>query len=71
MALVGAVGRARTPLTSDPPGQIDVRGEIWRATSRTPITAGHRVRVLAISGLTLLVEPVDESTHKGDETWKA
>ncbi len=40
-ALVGAVGRARTPLTSDPPGQIDVRGEIWRATSRTPVTAGQ------------------------------
>ena len=40
-ALIGAVGRARTPLTSDPPGQIDVRGEIWRATSRTPVTPGQ------------------------------
>ena len=55
----------------NPPGQIDVRGEIWRATSRTAIAAGHPVRVLAITGLTLLVEPVDDSTDKGDETWKA
>jgi membrane-bound serine protease (ClpP class) len=70
-ALIGEIGRARTPLTADPIGQIDVRGEIWRATSRTPTASGRAVRVLGITGLTMLVEPVDDSTHQGDETWKA
>jgi membrane-bound serine protease (ClpP class) len=57
--LIGAVGRAREPLATDTPGHIDVHGEIWRARSRASVPAGARVRIVAIDGLTLTVEPSD------------
>ena len=66
--LVGHTGRARTPIAPDAPGQIDLRGEIWRAASKVPIPPGRPVRVTNVSGLTLLVEPFGAS--EGDETWK-
>jgi len=69
--LVGAVGRTRTDVNPDRPGQIDLRGEIWRAVSRTPIAAGHPVRVRSNEGLTLLVEPADDPSRKGEDAWKA
>jgi membrane-bound serine protease (ClpP class) len=59
-ALIGAVGRARTDLSPDHPGQIDLRGEIWRALSSAPIATGHPVQVRGNEGLTLLVEPADD-----------
>ena len=59
-AMVGEPGRARTPLAAGIPGQIDAHGEIWRAISREPLPAGAAVRVVAVDGLTLLVEPADE-----------
>jgi membrane-bound serine protease (ClpP class) len=59
--MIGAEGRARTPVTADTPGHIDVHGEIWRAVSRAPIAPGESVRVLAVNGLTLVVEPTARS----------
>jgi membrane-bound serine protease (ClpP class) len=53
--MVGEVGVARTPLA--PEGQILVHGEYWEAVSATPIEAGARVRVKAVQGMRLLVEP--------------
>jgi len=58
-AMVGEEGRARTPVAPDAPGQVDVHGEIWRAYSREPLTAGARIRVIEVNGLTLVVEPAD------------
>lgn len=55
--MVGEEGRARTPIAPDAPGEVDVHGEIWRAYSREPLPAGARVRVVEVTGLTLLVEP--------------
>jgi membrane-bound serine protease (ClpP class) len=57
-ALVGAVGIAQQTLA--PKGQILVHGEIWLAESPAPVTEGQPVRVRAVEGLTLLVEPVHE-----------
>lgn len=57
-ALVGAVGVAQQPLA--PAGQILVHGELWQAESTTPIAAGERVKVRAVEGLKLLVDPVQE-----------
>jgi membrane-bound serine protease (ClpP class) len=57
--LVGSEGLARTPLTPDTAGQIDIHGEIWRAISHTAVSAGQPVRVLDVQGLTMLVEPLD------------
>jgi membrane-bound serine protease (ClpP class) len=65
-ALVGGIGRTRTPLEPNQPGYLDIHGEIWRAVSREPVPQGHLVRVTAVDGLTLLVEPADE----GDAAWK-
>jgi membrane-bound serine protease (ClpP class) len=64
-ALVGLPGRVRTPLTPGVAGQIDVRGEIWRAESPVPLHAGDPVRVMAVDGLTLLVEPAGATTRQG------
>lgn len=56
--MVGSVGDVREPL--DPEGQIFVQGALWkaRATGADRIGLGNRVRVRAVDGLTLEVEPV-------------
>jgi membrane-bound serine protease (ClpP class) len=56
--MVGSVGEVREPL--DPEGQIFVQGALWtaRATGADQIGLGNRVRVRAVDGLTLEVEPV-------------
>jgi membrane-bound serine protease (ClpP class) len=59
--LIGLQGRARTPLGPGADGYIDVHGEIWRAQSATSLPAGDPVRVTAVNGLTLLVEPATGS----------
>jgi membrane-bound serine protease (ClpP class) len=56
-ALVGEVGDAEVAV--DPDGVVMIRGSRWRArTNRaTPIPAGASVRVVAVEGLVLEVEP--------------
>lgn len=56
-SMIGQMGEATTGI--DPEGMVDLRGGSWRArTNRaTPIPAGERVRVVAIDGLLLEVEP--------------
>lgn len=66
-ALIGVLGRVRTPVTPDAPGQIDVRGEIWRAESTVPLGAGDSVRVTAVDGLTLTVQPAGAATRQGED----
>ena len=66
-ALIGLSGRARTPLAPGMAGHIDVRGEIWRAESAVSLHAGDPVRITAVNGLTLLVEPAGAATRQGVE----
>ena len=57
-ALVGAVGISKEAL--DPGGYVQIGHEAWRAQvprDLAPVPAGARVRVLAVEGLTVLVEP--------------
>jgi membrane-bound serine protease (ClpP class) len=56
--LLGSIGEVRMPL--DPEGQIFIQGALWkaRATGDDQIGLGNRVRVRAVDGLTLEVEPV-------------
>lgn len=56
--LVGKEGRTLTALSPAAPGQISLHGEIWRARSRVPVDADMPVRVIAVEGLTVDVEPV-------------
>jgi len=55
--MIGELGEAEVAV--DPEGVVAVRGARWRArTNRaTPIARGGRVRVVAIDGVTLEVEP--------------
>src|SRR6185503_18163821 len=45
-AMIGELGIARTAL--EPDGKIFVHGELWNATSPTPIEAGSPVRVRSV-----------------------
>lgn len=56
-ALIGQIAVVRSPLT--PEGTVSVMGETWNAVSRVPTETGARVRVRAVSGLQLEVEPED------------
>jgi membrane-bound serine protease (ClpP class) len=64
-ALIGQRGRSLTAIGPGAVGQVDVRGEIWRATSRDAIRGGAPVRVSGIEGLTMFVEPLP--SNGGDE----
>lgn len=57
-ALIGAVGVVQQALA--PQGQVLVHGELWLAESTTPIPAGETVKVRAVDGLKLLVDPVQQ-----------
>lgn len=38
-------------------GRVRVRGEIWNARSESEVDRGDAVRIAAVEGLTLVVEP--------------
>jgi membrane-bound serine protease (ClpP class) len=65
--MIGEVGMARGAV--DPDGVVVVRGAPWRArTNRaTPLGDGDAIRVVALEGLTLEVEPADGAArdHRG------
>jgi membrane-bound serine protease (ClpP class) len=54
--MIGETGEARTAL--NPAGKVFVHGEYWDAVSSQAVEAGARVRVLAVNGLVLQVEPI-------------
>jgi membrane-bound ClpP family serine protease len=63
MALVGAGGVAQTMIA--PTGIAYAGGEAWSARSRGErITPGSPVRVVAIDGLELIVEPGAEQDER-------
>jgi membrane-bound serine protease (ClpP class) len=55
-AMVGHTAVVLTPL--DPSGYVFVHGERWRARSPSPVPSDAQVRVVAVQGLELLVEPI-------------
>jgi membrane-bound serine protease (ClpP class) len=54
--MVDLIGEARTAL--EPSGKVFVHGEYWDAVSNAPVPSGGEVRVVAVDGMTLRVEPV-------------
>ena len=54
--LVGEIGVAETSLS--PGGKVFIHGELWDAVSTLNISAGERVVVRQVDGLTLRVDPV-------------
>jgi membrane-bound serine protease (ClpP class) len=67
--LIGSIADVREPL--DPDGQVFVSGALWRAraTGGEEFGLGTRVRIKAVDGLTLEVEPAPDrhpaSVEKG------
>jgi membrane-bound serine protease (ClpP class) len=57
--LLDEVGQAFTPLT--PAGKVFVHGEYWDAVSTAPVDAGGEIRVIAVDGMCLRVEPSKHS----------
>jgi len=55
--LIGEKGVAETALA--PSGKVFVHGELWEATSPTPVPAGQQVVVRSVDGLQLQVEPAE------------
>lgn len=49
--LIGDVGTARTDI--DNQGEVNIHGEIWKAFSDEPISAGESVEIVSVSGLKL------------------
>jgi membrane-bound serine protease (ClpP class) len=54
--LVGETGVARTPIEKS--GKVYIHGEYWDASSPVPVSEGALVRVTAVEGLRLHVEPL-------------
>ncbi|MEX0386488.1 NfeD family protein [Spiribacter onubensis] len=68
----GVAGRAHLQgeqgevITTRPALRVRVEGERWRARCNMPLDAGDRVRVTAVDGLTLTVEPMDTGETNDD-----
>lgn len=62
----GMIGeRAEVLEACDPDGRVTLRGEIWAArTDGAPLPPGARARVLAVEGLRVVVEGID------DDAWR-
>jgi membrane-bound serine protease (ClpP class) len=58
--MLGETGVTIGPLA--PEGRVFVRGEYWNASSELPLPAGVQVRVTAVHGLKLVVEPASKSS---------
>ena len=56
--LVGQIGVASTAI--DPEGHVFVHGELWNASSASPIQPGEKVRVVSVTGLQIRVEKAYE-----------
>ena len=54
-SLIGSLGRVID--WQDGTGHVHVQGERWKARATATLTAGQRVRVVALNGLTVEVEP--------------
>ena len=54
-SMIGEIARARTDVA--PRGEVFLHGELWEATSETPIRKGDEAEVQSVEGLTLKVVP--------------
>lgn len=57
-AIIGAAAEALEDFDSE--GRVHAQGENWHARSTQPIRRGQALRITAIDGLTVHVEPTDE-----------
>ncbi|MBK1619245.1 hypothetical protein CKO42_12525 [Lamprobacter modestohalophilus] len=64
--LVGKTGEARADFggASNNTGQVHLEGELWQASSQSPVRRGEAVRVLAVNGLKLEVAPASSAREQ-------
>jgi len=55
--MVGQLGEALSEIHED--GQVRIEGEIWKARAESAITRGVPIRVTAVNGMVLTVEPAN------------
>lgn len=67
-ALLVETGHALTAIAANGVGQIRLHGEIWRAVSEKPVASGAAVRVTAVRGLTVHVEPLEPEVPRAPHT---
>ena len=60
-------GKAEVIADFDDAGAVSIHSETWQATTTTPLQKGQRVKVTGMDGLTLHVEPLDNSANKSNE----
>jgi len=65
--MIGEIGVARTALGVEE-GKVFVHGEIWNAVAKAQVPSGTRVRVAAVNGLHLVVEPMEGIAAARDGT---
>jgi membrane-bound serine protease (ClpP class) len=53
--LLQEIGVAKTDIATQ--GKVFIHGELWNASARQEIPAGTRIRVVAVDGMTVTVEP--------------
>jgi membrane-bound serine protease (ClpP class) len=64
-SMVGSVGTVREPL--DPSGMVFIDGALWQASAPNgPVPTGTQVRVVAVDGLRLRVEPLSQQPGRAD-----
>ena len=56
--MLAQMGRAQTAIPAGGTGYVSAHGETWIARAAQPIDAGASVRIVALDGLTLTVEPI-------------
>jgi len=60
---VGQVAVAVDEIGLGKEGFVLYRGEHWKAKSKSSIASGQKVRIISREGLTLVVEPIKESSQ--------
>lgn len=58
--MVGVTGVVLQPIAPPDLGRVKVRSDEWRAEAACPIAAGVEVRVTAVDGTHLIVEPMEQ-----------
>lgn len=67
--MIDQIGQVRTEIFSGKTGSVVTRGEIWLAKSDSAdVCEGEKIRVVAVEGMTLTVEPVKTKSYERSET---
>ena len=67
--MIDQIGQVRNEISSGKTGSVVTRGEIWLAKSDSAdVCEGEKIRVVAVEGMTLTVEPVKTKSYERSET---